>query len=345
MKTVAKHIILISLLLSSEINMAQYVLSLTDTSTYSTTCGTINPAHWTVNNDNCSLTTSNIPVAGDSLADPPVTLPTFVRFEGSGAMQVNDSVVVQYSVNGLYSTDTIVYGKAGIFTQTLNFNITAPAGSAIRVKVRFANNAPTESWRMFDGDITVGNPVIMPIELVDFKVATEDAKVKINWTTASEKNNDFFTIEKSDDGKNFEEIGIMDGAENSTYTLNYTYFDEKPSYGIAYYRLKQTDFNGHYEYSKTVSVKNDLAVGEVSVFPNPCEGGNFNINLSSCKDKEVLVVLYDGMGNQIFSKVVLQKNETFYTAIDPKNKLNPGIYMVVGSSQDHVFFNHRLIVR
>ncbi len=94
----------------------------------------------------------------------------------------------------------------------------------------------------------------LPIELISFKAKAENQHVKVEWTTVSEVNNDFFTVEKTIDGKNFEEV-VREKAEgfSNSYKL-YTATDESPYIGTSYYRLKQTDFDGESEFSNLEAV-------------------------------------------------------------------------------------------
>ena len=95
---------------------------------------------------------------------------------------------------------------------------------------------------------SIGNGTPLPISLLDFNVRPVLNQVEITWTTASETNNDFFTVERSQDGREFIPIGVVDGAGNSNTILNYKLMDADPYVGISYYRLKQTDFDGKFEY-------------------------------------------------------------------------------------------------
>ena len=89
--------------------------------------------------------------------------------------------------------------------------------------------------------------------------------VILNWTTASELNNDYFTIERSKDAVEFQPIKFVEGAGNSNSILNYEIIDVNPFLGTSYYRLKQTDFNGKYSFSNIVSVN----AGSDNVFDKP----------------------------------------------------------------------------
>lgn len=96
----------------------------------------------------------------------------------------------------------------------------------------------------------------LPIELLEFNAKRNDRYVDLTWQTASETNNNYFTVEKSIDGLNFSSIGNLSGAGNSSSVLSYKLIDSSPTQDrISYYRLKQTDYDGTFTYSDIVSVK------------------------------------------------------------------------------------------
>jgi hypothetical protein len=101
----------------------------------------------------------------------------------------------------------------------------------------------------------IDNP--LPIDLLSFTAKYQDGKVLLNWATGSEINNDYFTLERSRDAVSAEIIGFVDGAGNSSQTLHYEFIDHDPLPGISYYRLKQTDYDGSFEYSQWVAVQVD----------------------------------------------------------------------------------------
>jgi hypothetical protein len=109
----------------------------------------------------------------------------------------------------------------------------------------------------------------LPIELLYFNAACNQANLKFSWATATESNNDFFTIERSSDGLNFNILGTVAGAGNSKQTQNYSFTDQVLNNEISYYRLKQTDFNGQFEYSKIIAVScGDAKLKDIKVYPN-----------------------------------------------------------------------------
>lgn len=89
----------------------------------------------------------------------------------------------------------------------------------------------------------------LPVKLTAFTLHKMNQITRLSFSTVSETNNDYFTIERSTDGRDFEAIGDIKGAGNSTEQISYTFIDENPEQGINYYRIKQTDFDGNNSYS------------------------------------------------------------------------------------------------
>lgn len=141
------------------------------------------------------------------------------------------------------------------------------------------------------------NDVILPIELLEFKAIINNNLVEINWTTLTELNNDFFTIERSIDGLTFESIKTINGAGNSLSVINYVAVDEKPFTGTSYYRLKQTDFNGSYSYSNIESVY-FTNIDDFDVYPNPNTSGFLTIR--SIKSSKYKLKIINNIGQVVF---------------------------------------------
>jgi hypothetical protein len=133
------------------------------------------------------------------------------------------------------------------------------------------------------------------VELLSFNATLNNRKVDLTWQTASEHNNDFFTVERSADGFNFEPVLYKDGAGNSNELLSYTIQDVQPLEGVSYYRLKQTDLDGAFEFSdiKIVDMESN---SNVMIYPNPSNGiVNFksnkeiiNLTISTAEGKVLL---------------------------------------------------------
>lgn len=176
------------------------------------------------------------------------------------------------------------------------------------------------------GYYTIGttNPPVspLPVDLVEFKAEVCEKDVCLNWKTASEINNDYFSIERSGDALNWNEIKRVKGAGNSQRTLNYSSMDYEPLPGISYYRLKQTNYDKNFKYSKIESIE-FANKSQVGIYPNPNNG---TLNLNNCKAYDK-VTITDVLGRKVYSAEV-QKD---HMQLD-LNTLDSGTYFIVLSN-------------
>jgi hypothetical protein len=191
-----------------------------------------------------------------------------------------------------------------------------------------------------DQIITAGAGSVLPIELANFDATVVGDKVHVNFATATEINNDFFTLERSKDGIEFEMLGTIDG-KGTSYTANqYSFVDDNPHAGVSYYRLKQTDFDGTTVTFDPVSVSLEASsVFNFRTYPNPLVSGeDLNIDIKGVDaGEEMLVVLYDAYGKEVFSKVVVSGNGSVLNGTELSEKLSQGVYYIVGTSNDKIF--------
>ncbi len=169
---------------------------------------------------------------------------------------------------------------------------------------------------------TAANP--LPIELVSFNCNNINRNTNgLSWITASESNNDYFAIERSSDGLNFEVIGKQKGAGNSVTRLEYAFNDQNPYKGISYYRLKQVDFSGKFSYSEICSVTNN-GDGGVSFYPNPVKN-NLTIDyMFSEKPKSNTISVSDVTGKLVYVNSTFTDSKV---SLDCSN-LAEGIYFL-----------------
>ena len=188
----------------------------------------------------------------------------------------------------------------------------------------------------------------LPIELIQFtaKLINQSAVI-LNWITATEINNDYFIIEKTKNGMDFSEVARLKGAGNSSKIMYYSAIDEKPFQGKSFYRLKQVNIDGTNSFSQmeeiNLSGENETFY---TVFPNPSKGENVKVSFGGYNsNEEVLVVLKDNLGRELFSTLVITDDSgKFITAIDFENRLPAGIYLIVGSSKNNIY-SRKLVVR
>jgi len=114
----------------------------------------------------------------------------------------------------------------------------------------------------------------LPVSLINFTHELNNNSVRIKWSTASELNNDFFTIERSFDGLNFEELAVVEGQGTIDDVTNYSLIDElRQTTDFVYYRLSQTDFDGTHETLGIITVSEGFSINDFKLYPNPVEAG------------------------------------------------------------------------
>jgi hypothetical protein len=172
----------------------------------------------------------------------------------------------------------------------------------------------------------------LPIELINFNGECNGNNILLKWTTASENNNDHFTIEKSRDGTNYTEAGIIKGSNNSSSATKYSFMDYNSFYGVSYYRLKQTDLNGETETFQTIPVENCITENTIINTFNSNDG-NIIIDINSNESNDYTLLLIDGMGNFIIQKNIrIEKGNSNYK-IDTSTFAS-GIYFIkIGNSE------------
>ena len=139
---------------------------------------------------------------------------------------------------------------------------------------------------------------VLPIQLLSFQVkALTDTRVELNWETATEINNDYFTIERSMNLKDWEVVEKMNGAGNSNTILSYIYIDSNPLNGTSYYRIKQTDYDGKYDYSEIISVEtNQILITELKTYPNPT---TLQVTIEGDSHEWSNTVIFNAMGENV----------------------------------------------
>ncbi len=253
------------------------------------------PATWAVNPPISTANSTFSYYPGFSVYDEIYTNFTFLSASfGRGVNEINPlfsndlapsgqahttGFVKLYNPTGDASVGKLAYFEIG--ERKENTNVNHQYGQVVRNAVVWT--APLEA-------------IVLGIELSEFKATIEGNKVALTWATASETNNDYFTIERSIDGIKWDELAKIDGAGNSITTLHYSNIDRNPYEGISYYRLKQTDFDGKISFSDIRMIQNLLRT-KVSVYPNPTTG-KLIINGNHIKATR----LRDHLGNLIIKR-------------------------------------------
>lgn len=206
--------------------------------------------------------------------------------------------------------------------------------------INFNNNSDDGYYTIGTRDNT-SSP--LPIELLSFNAELRENQVDINWTTATEINNNYFIIERSADGVTFEPIKKVKAAGNSTSVIHYKEIDYNPLTEISYYRLKQIDYNDTYTYSKIIAVNNHQNIELIRVFPNPTEDV-FYIELKGFEYQEIQLIVKDVTGKECFSYDVNVIEDSEVVTIDFEKKLAKGVYFLQINS-NYKQYNQKLIMK
>ncbi|MBD80926.1 MAG: hypothetical protein CL840_18560 [Crocinitomicaceae bacterium] len=198
------------------------------------------------------------------------------------------------------------------------------------------------------GSTTSNNP--LPVDLVEFKATANETEkvVDLFWVTSSEINNDYFTVERTKDLKEFEEVLQVTGQGTTNERTEYHERDEQPLEGISYYRLSQTDFDGKVEHFDVEQVMFDLAqsVGiQIELYPNPNSGQTMFMKIPNANSEELKVLVNDFIGKEfLVDFTVIDQGDHSVVAIEMNEQLAAGSYMVNIKVGDEVH-SHKLIVQ
>ena len=174
---------------------------------------------------------------------------------------------------------------------------------------------------------------VLPIELLSFDAEKGNHAVELLWSTATELNNDYFTIQRSIDGQHFQSIGQVYGAGSTHEQQNYTYIDHELFEGTVYYRLKQTDYDGQYSYTHTIALNakdSELEIAELRVNET-----GIDLLLNQVVE-DMNIQLFDAGG-----RLVYQGSLHGASAHIPNQRFEKGIY-ILRLYNNHVVLNKKL---
>ncbi|MCF8296097.1 MAG: choice-of-anchor D domain-containing protein [Saprospiraceae bacterium] len=230
----------------------------------------------------------------------------------------------------------VIYQGSGAKGRVFVDNLTA--GIIYHFKVlEYAGSGSQTSYNIDEiANFGVGNSeaTALPIELISFTAQIqENGEVMLNWTTASETNNDFFTIEKSYDLNSWDNFSNIKGAGNSSTENNYSLIDNNPYDGLSYYRLKQTDFDGVFSYSDIIFVdkeKNEKSI----VFEQPYKSGSsLQTILYNQSGKTLNVEIINLLGQAIYREEIKPQSDIHIITLNV-DKFDKGIYLLKITNQN-----------
>ncbi len=223
--------------------------------------------------------------------------------------------------------------NGNVSTMLSGFSATAQYG-------RFSIPSFSEFWLHGSSSLSP-----LPVELISFSASCQNNEnVKLMWSTASEKNNDHFIIERSLGDNSWSEIAQIQGAGNSQNIINYSYVDEQSIRGTSYYRLIQVDFDGNETVYDIKSVTCGSGSSSIVAYPNPAQN-NLTVEISSMTDLgETIISLSDVSGKIIIQKIIdIEHGQTMI----PFNtsELSTGSYFVTMTSTNEQFSPIKVIIQ
>lgn len=199
-------------------------------------------------------------------------------------------------------------------------------GNTLTIRVCLLNtNSFGDDIFIDDVSVPEAGAMILPVKWAEFNVKPLNEGNQLNWATYTEVNNEEFEIEKSNDNMlNFRKIGTVKGVGNSTKLSRYDFLDTEITSATSYYRIKQVDFDGNFEYSEILVVQNNLK-NNIRFTPNP-----FTSQILISADKQDLtegttIRMYNNQGQIVVEKMITERN--LNDPIDTAH-LNAGMYSV-----------------
>lgn len=245
----------------------------------------------------------------------------------------------RYSNTSGFTVSQTGLGSANVSTLSQNGSATGTNGTVTTIPktlllsgLSLANGA-TFSLSFITTDVTGGDNgiaiddfvldnITLPVELVGISAMNENEKVIISWQTASELNNSHFSIERSSDGAHFWEIGAVNGAGTSFDFQDYSFTDKNPLPGKNYYRLRQVDFDGNFEFSKIIMVEID-ARPTTKHYPSLATDV-INLELATEIEEAAELLIFDNMG-RLVAKHIIEAGA--FTVQFPLSGLQAGQYV------------------
>lgn len=190
-----------------------------------------------------------------------------------------------------------------------------------------------------------GNGAALPIHLLSFTAtAVQNTYTDIRWTTASETNNDYFIVQKTRDGINFETVCLVNGAGTSSTENSYQAFDYTPYMGTSYYRLIEVDNNGLHAPGNYAMVDFSAVVKPSAIiYPNP-GNGNAVLVMNGVAEQEVRIMMTDIDGRILYTKEYTSEFSHSEVSLPFADSLSAGVYVIhVGLNTENLTL--RLIVK
>jgi len=226
---------------------------------------------------------------------------------------------------------TATDGPASSLTST-DIGVSESGSTAVNSSLYLSGSGSQYSdftWAVSSGANTKGAPNggqnLLPITLTSFTAKFQHGDVQLQWSTAMEENNDYFSIERSQDGGHFNEIGQINGAGSSLEHSHYQFTDVNPLSGMAYYRLKQVDLNGDFSYSYIIESTAVRKVADFEVFSNDTH--ELELHWQANSQNSIQLHIYNLSGQLIYANI-LESHTGANSCSLPVYSIPSGLYLV-----------------
>jgi hypothetical protein len=235
---------------------------------------------------------------------------------GSAGAQFTSTGTPKLITSGTSSSGFFVYANNSNSTLA-DYNGTDATGGATGLTFGSGNNPTNTTY------ITNLRNIVLPISLTSFAGKPVDQSILLNWTTASESNNDYFEVLKSNNGKTFRSIGTVKGSGTTTDAKSYSFVDVNPAAGTNYYQLVQYDFDGKSSSSSIIPVNSAIANSSLTVYAATT---SVNVSINSANQTDGTLQIFDITGKKL-NETRLSLTKGFNTLSLPLS-LNSGIHVV-----------------
>lgn len=317
----------------------------------------------TVSFTNCTFTNNSVSNSGNGGA---IAINTSLA--GSGNTATVNLTTCTFTNNSSSSSGNHIYARVGFGNQAI-FNINECTFSATAQAIRNDNTAiinlqnsgnPSRS-----GTVNTINTIApttsaitnypllqgscygtaLPVELIDFSGNCTDSRANLSWSTATEYNNNYFTISRAESDLEFYVIATISGQNTTTVQTDYSFEDYQTLAGINYYRIAQTDFDGNEKILKTISVDNSCSIEgnqEINSFFN-AENQSITINYQFDENQTMMAEIYNSMGQLVQRTEVLPLANNRKIEIKLNDAHSTGVYFLK-LTNDFVLYSDKFTV-
>ena len=244
---------------------------------------------------------------------------------------------IDYNNNGIFedATEMVLSSSGHNSGNPASTSVTIPTAvnnTYLRMRVMcdlgsIANSCTNPTYGQAEDYAVLIAPNPVPVELVGFTGRRVDEGVQLDWTTASELNNDFFVVQKSLDGRHFENLAIIEGKGTTLSVNDYKLIDENPFSGTNYYRLIQVDFDGTENIPADIVAVDFDELQHIHVFPNPMTGNSLYIEYITSDLDDVTIEIFDVTGRPLYSQTKFMGEGKNILELEGLN-LGSGIYFL-----------------